>query len=360
MKKNSIKYSVCMPVYNAESYLDRTITSILHQSFFDFEFVIVDDFSTDDSARICQEFQKKDKRIKFFKSNKNNGVLITEVEAIRQSSGEYILFLDCDDYYNYDTLEVLDSYLRDGDYEDLDMIFFGARIVANGIIINEFKEKHKLYKKEDKGQLLLRLFENNNFNALWRKLIRGDIARSIVIDDDCKNISRGNDKYLSALMYEHCTNVLFIENVLYNWVDNPDGITRKGQKHYYIDYRDKEKIYRIIADNDELSIEQKKQYIIYQSRQFKIQLNNISCLPITSKDKLDLFFDIEKSDFYNSILLQNIKEFSMFIENKLFYKKQYRLLLFVCLLKNSFSHCCLKQQNTQRRLIDEKNNSNKQ
>ena len=325
-----------MPVYNAESYLDKTITSILHQSFSDFEFVIVDDSSTDNSALICQKYQELDKRIRFFENNENYGVLLTEVEAIKQTSGDYIMFLDCDDYYDYDALDVLNSYLQSGKFEDLDMIFYGARIVANGKIINEFKEENKLYKKENKGQLLLKVFENNNYNALWRKLIKGDIARSIVIDEDCKKISRGNDKYLSALLYERCTNVLFIEDVLYNWRDNLNGITRKGQKHYYIDYRDKETIYRSVVTNGDVSKEQKKQYVIHQSQQFKIQLNNISRLPIKYNNKLDLFLEIEKSYFYKSILLQNKKEFNMFLENKLFYKKQYRLLYFVCLFKNFF------------------------
>jgi glycosyltransferase involved in cell wall biosynthesis len=65
------KISVIMPVYNTEKYLPESIESILNQSFKDFEFIIIDDCSTDDSYKICEEYSKKDNRVKLYRNKKN-------------------------------------------------------------------------------------------------------------------------------------------------------------------------------------------------------------------------------------------------------------------------------------------------
>jgi len=65
------KVSVIMPVYNTEKYLSEAIKSILNQSYRDFEFIIVDDFSTDTSYKICEEYAKKDDRIRLYRNEKN-------------------------------------------------------------------------------------------------------------------------------------------------------------------------------------------------------------------------------------------------------------------------------------------------
>ena len=90
------KITVVMPVYNGEKYLDTAIKSILNQTFTNFEFVIVDDASTDSSARIINSY--KDKRIKLIQNNVNLGIPTTRNKCLQESSGEYIAVLDCDDY----------------------------------------------------------------------------------------------------------------------------------------------------------------------------------------------------------------------------------------------------------------------
>jgi glycosyltransferase involved in cell wall biosynthesis len=88
--------TVVMPVYNGEKYLDTAIKSILNQTFTNFEFVIVDDASTDSSVRIINSY--KDKRIKLIQNNVNLGIPTTRNKCLQESSGEYIAVLDCDDY----------------------------------------------------------------------------------------------------------------------------------------------------------------------------------------------------------------------------------------------------------------------
>jgi len=89
--------SVIMPVYNGETYLAEAIESILTQTFADFEFVIVDDGSTDGSAAIIQDYGKSDERIRILRHRKNRGKAVARNSGIAAAEGEFIASMDCDD-----------------------------------------------------------------------------------------------------------------------------------------------------------------------------------------------------------------------------------------------------------------------
>lgn len=96
MRKNP-RVSVLMPVYNVEKYVATAIESILDQTFADFEFVIINDGSTDETAKIIKKYAKCDKRIKFINHAKNRGVVSTRNELLNMATGEYAAFQDGDD-----------------------------------------------------------------------------------------------------------------------------------------------------------------------------------------------------------------------------------------------------------------------
>lgn len=89
--------SVIVPIYNAENYLSRCIDSIISQTFTNFELLLIDDGSTDNSGRICNDYANKDKRIKVF-HKKNEGVSSSRNVGINNANGEWITFIDSDDY----------------------------------------------------------------------------------------------------------------------------------------------------------------------------------------------------------------------------------------------------------------------
>ena len=97
MKKTEPLVSVVMPVYNGEKYLAEAIESILQQTFTDFEFIIVDDGSTDGSAAIIEAYAKQDSRIRFKPHEKNRGESSARNTGIRASMGAYVAAMDCDD-----------------------------------------------------------------------------------------------------------------------------------------------------------------------------------------------------------------------------------------------------------------------
>lgn len=126
-----MKVSVIMPVYNTEKYVAEAIESILNQTFKDFEFIIIDDCSTDWSYQICKEYAKKDKRIRLFRNDKNMGVVKTRNLLFKKVSPEskYIAIIDSDDVAKKDRLEKQVKFMEDNpDY---------AIIGSNLEIINE-------------------------------------------------------------------------------------------------------------------------------------------------------------------------------------------------------------------------------
>ena len=104
--------SVVMPVYNAEKFLSQAIESVLTQSYKNFEFIIVNDSSSDNSYQICEKYQKIDPRIKLIQNKKHQGVGFTLNQAIGQSKGQFIARMDADDIMLPSRLEEQVYYLN--------------------------------------------------------------------------------------------------------------------------------------------------------------------------------------------------------------------------------------------------------
>jgi len=107
--------SIVTPSHNAEHFISDTIDSVLNQTYQDWEMIIVDDCSSDNSVQIIDKYVQKDKRIKLIKSDKNLGPAQTRNKAIESSSGKYIAFLDADDMWMPHKLEKQLKFMRDND-----------------------------------------------------------------------------------------------------------------------------------------------------------------------------------------------------------------------------------------------------
>lgn len=109
--------SVIIPVYNAELYIDRMMESVVHQTYQDFEVILVEDASTDASALLCEEWVKKDNRVRLIKNEVNQGQGIARNKGIEASKGEYLYFCDADDFLDERILESLLDVLEKNDAE---------------------------------------------------------------------------------------------------------------------------------------------------------------------------------------------------------------------------------------------------
>ena len=104
-----MKFSIVIPVYNVKEYLDECITSVLNQTFKDFEIILVDDGSLDGSENICDLYSKKYPETCFTYHRTNHGVLLSREFGVKKAKGDVILFLDSDDSLRKDTLEILNK-----------------------------------------------------------------------------------------------------------------------------------------------------------------------------------------------------------------------------------------------------------
>ncbi len=104
---NKYLVSVIIPVYNTEKYLRKCLDSVCNQTLKDIEIICVNDCSSDDSLAILQEYASQDNRIKIINFTQNKGVAIARNTAIDEAKGEYIGFVDSDDYIDLDFYEKL-------------------------------------------------------------------------------------------------------------------------------------------------------------------------------------------------------------------------------------------------------------
>lgn len=135
----SPKISIITPIHNKEKYILRYLRSIQNQNFDDIEIILIDDFSTDNTLNIIEQFKKEDERILLIKHNKNKGTLISRNEGVLKSKGKYLIFLDPDDIISNNIL--LFCYNNAEKY-DYDIIRFNMYKGDGNIALDFLKTNH--------------------------------------------------------------------------------------------------------------------------------------------------------------------------------------------------------------------------
>ena len=125
--------SIIVPVYNVEEYLEECLESIQNQTFTDIEVILVNDESTDGSKEICERFCLQDSRFKLF-NQANQGASVARNRGVKESIGEYIMFVDSDDVVKENIVEVLLSYMKD----DVDIVECQSTRYKEELIKNNF------------------------------------------------------------------------------------------------------------------------------------------------------------------------------------------------------------------------------
>ena len=228
-----MKYSILIPVYNVEKYLERCLSSVLAQTFTDYEVILVDDGSTDTSGRLCDEFAK-DERIRVF-HKENSGLLLTRRYSLKLAKGDYFLFLDSDDFWDPDLLETVDRAIRE---KDPDMVLYRYRMVSeNGVPLKDMVNvlpEGSIYTEENKQVLLRKVVETSELNNMWSKCVRRDI---VDIDRDYSDFGdkRGEDILQSIHLFINAKKVMYINDVLYNYRMSQSGRARNFKEKYVYD-----------------------------------------------------------------------------------------------------------------------------
>lgn len=117
MKADGDLVSVIIPVYNSEKFIKETIKTVQNQTYKNYELIVVNDCSTDNSKKIIEEEIKKDNKIKLINLKENSGVAIARNTGIDNAKGKYIAFLDADDLWEKEKLEKQIEFMSKNEYE---------------------------------------------------------------------------------------------------------------------------------------------------------------------------------------------------------------------------------------------------
>ena len=173
-------FSIIVPVFNVEEYLEECIDSILCQSFQDFEILLIDDGSPDRCGKICDSYAAKDGRVQTIHKT-NGGLSSARNQGLDIAKGDYIMFVDSDDYFNTSkALEAMADRIRK---KDEDIIVFGCKnqdVATGDSYISRGSYNMGIIDKGDKNATLLYLYNSNNFpGSAWIMTTRRKLIETI-------------------------------------------------------------------------------------------------------------------------------------------------------------------------------------
>lgn len=216
------KISVIIPVFNSDKFLNKCLDSVLNQTYTNLEIIVVNDGSTDSSARICDEYASKDKRVKVIHKD-NEGVSIARNTALDFATGDYISLIDSDDYIDYDFYEkllnslttnsadiALCKYTLDFENDIVKPIEPGLELFANEHNIKYlFTDKNKVNAYLCRGLFDIKLFENERYD---------------------ESIKYMEDLHLFIRLINKSNKITHINDYLYHYYQNPNSATHKLSK----------------------------------------------------------------------------------------------------------------------------------
>lgn len=212
----NIKISIIVPIYNVENYLDKCIKSIINQSFKNLEIILVDDGSPDNCPAICDEWAKKDNRIKVI-HKENGGLSDARNAGLAVATGEYIAFVDSDDYIEADIYKKLLSVALNN---KCDIVSCKLRMVYENdknFVTKDDSEDIIIYSTEDAMSALI---DDKIRQVVWNKLYKADIIKNIPFEVGKYH----EDVFWSYKAIGAAKKVVSIDYVGYNYLQRAESI----------------------------------------------------------------------------------------------------------------------------------------
>lgn len=210
--------SVIIPIYNSEKGLDKCIKSVIMQSYKNLEIILIDDGSTDGSSAICKNWLTKDDRIKYF-FIKNSGVSAARNYGLRKAVGDYIYFMDSDDYIDQNVIENLYNNLKD-------KTLVGVNHYKVLPLENKMIPINSHYKSIE---LIQEILKNNIKGVVWCFLFNKDIILEHNISFDEKSKFMEDTIFLVNYL-KYVDNINFIFGSYYHYDMTGTSITRANNK----------------------------------------------------------------------------------------------------------------------------------
>ena len=236
------KVTIIIPIYNVEKYLREAIESAINQTYKNLEIILVDDGSTDNSGRICDEYISVDERIKVI-HKKNGGLSDARNAGLDNCTGEYIMFLDSDDFLEPDAVENMHKEIveKDADY-----------VIGNYINATEEGEKWEkpVFDLEKYKPFKLSIHDYMNSFFIMNSSVCNKIFKKEFIDELNLRFVVGlpaEDAIFTTYCFIKSEKVYYIPNLVFNYRQRKGGSISSSCSREY--FRGINKAYRIIYEN---------------------------------------------------------------------------------------------------------------
>ncbi len=198
----SYTFSILVPVYNRADYIDKTVSSVLDQTYKNFEIICVNDGSTDNSLVLLEQYACKDPRIKVINHSKNLGLYLARKTGVVQASGDYILFLDCDDTLLPNALEILENTLSCDAVDVLGFAYRSGSKISQPPSIDNYRFEKMIYSP-----------------TLWNKVYRAEVLKVAFSSMTEFYAVMGEDCYQTLVIAYFAKTYNCMPNVLYLYND---------------------------------------------------------------------------------------------------------------------------------------------
>jgi len=233
-------FSIIIPAYNVDKYIERAVTSILNQVFKDIEIIIVNDGSTDNTTDIINNFLKNNSNISIINHSKNESLHMARMSGVINAKGKYILFLDGDDYYLKNSLCILYKYIINN--PDFEIYEFGYIERPSG---------KKVYSFYFGNNRFLDFFNENNapVSTMWNKVYISSLLKKSFSLMENMYLNNIEDIYESIIIAFCADNIYGINKSIINYSIGTGVSTTDKDYDKIINYLDSVKLLFIHLDN---------------------------------------------------------------------------------------------------------------
>lgn len=264
--------SIVVPVFNVAAFLPNCIDSILSQSFQDIELILVDDGSTDTSGEICDAYALRDKRV-VVEHTPNQGVAMARNTGTLKARGEYICYVDADDWISKDYLSELHTCVQKYNLKVVQSGFY--YVYDNYSLTEKTNSEIDFFSKEEAMELLLQQSRIKNFP--WGKLIDTQIAQKHLFP----NIINFEDSYWFYKILHEADNYAIINRPLYFYLQRPNSLTSKLNTTVLFLLRGSEERIAFIQKNY-------PHLLTLAYREYFKQLINVTCAALNADEKVKI------------------------------------------------------------------------
>ncbi len=216
------KISVIVPIYNIERYLPKCLESIAGQTYRNLEIILVDDGSTDNSGRICDEFAVKDPRTRVI-HQQNRGLWAARNTGQDAATGEYLFFPDGDDYFHLDMIRLLYEAINQGPKYDIAIAREKAVWNTEEDICLRITPKTECLSRQTMIQGLFAEGNDRYYVFMWNKLYRRSLIQGLRTND----YPRSQDFDFNIRAFLLANNAVIVDNDLYYWLQHSGSLTKE-------------------------------------------------------------------------------------------------------------------------------------